>query len=110
MHVHFSMVPPPRYDFPVPAFEYRHATWDEVCDLGPQGWRLVAVPPIQEVKQVLGQPQLGELLYAIERETPAPIEFHVAGMSHLGSLGAAADEVLRQEDGQPAPAGESAPQ
>jgi len=53
----------------VPGFEYRRATWDEVCELGPQGWRLVAVPPIAEMRNILGQPQMGEPLYAMERET-----------------------------------------
>lgn len=53
----------------VPAFEYRRATWDEVCQLGPQGWRIVPVPPIVEMRQVLGQMQAGEPLYVIERET-----------------------------------------
>lgn len=88
--------------------------------LGPQGWRLVPVPPVQEVRQVLGQPQLGEPLYAMERETPAPAgrydaalahagAFRMAGMSHLGSLSAAADDMLRQQGGQPTP-GESVPQ
>ncbi|HTJ68214.1 MAG TPA: hypothetical protein VL551_11845 [Actinospica sp.] len=52
----------------MPGFEYRRATWDEVCELGPQGWRLVAVPPIAEMRNVLGQPQMGEPLYAMERE------------------------------------------
>ncbi len=52
----------------MPAYEYRHATWEEVCQLGPQGWRLVAVPPIAEMRNVLGQPQVGEPLYAMERE------------------------------------------
>jgi hypothetical protein len=52
----------------VSAFEYRRATWAEVCELGPQGWRLVAIPPIAEMKNVLGQPQMGEPMYAMERE------------------------------------------
>lgn len=50
------------------AFEYRRATWEEVCALGPQGWRLVAVPPIVEMRQTLGQMQAGEPLYVVERE------------------------------------------
>lgn len=33
-----------------------------------QGWRLVAIPPIAEMKNVLGQMQMGEPLYAMERE------------------------------------------
>ncbi|HEY2086723.1 MAG TPA: hypothetical protein VGH54_11965 [Mycobacterium sp.] len=51
-----------------PCYEYRRATWTQVCELGPQGWRLVPVPPIAEMKQVLGQPQMGEPLYAMERQ------------------------------------------
>jgi hypothetical protein len=54
----------------VTAYEYRRATWAEVCELGPLGWRLLSVPPVQEVKNVLGQMQAGEPLYAIEREAP----------------------------------------
>ena len=57
-----------RYAAAVPGFEYHRATWDEVCALGPQGWRLVAVPPIAEMRNVLGQPQMGEPLYALERQ------------------------------------------
>jgi hypothetical protein len=57
------------YTAAVPGFEYRRATWPEVCDLGPQGWRLVAVPPIAEMRNVLGQPQIGEPLYVMERES-----------------------------------------
>lgn len=56
----------------VTAYEYRRATWDEVVTLGPQGWRLVPLPPVQEVKNVLGQPQMGEPLYAMEREADEP--------------------------------------
>lgn len=52
------------------SWEYRRATWDEVCKLGQQGWRLVPVPPFAEMKQVLGQPQMGELTYTVERENP----------------------------------------
>jgi hypothetical protein len=51
-------------------YEYRRATWDEVTELGPQGWRLVPVPPIAEMRNVLGQPQMGDPLYAMEREMP----------------------------------------
>jgi hypothetical protein len=53
------------------AWEYRRATWDEVCELGPAGWRLVPVPPIVEMKQVFGQVQAGEPMYAMEREAMA---------------------------------------
>ena len=63
----------------MPAFEYKHATWAEVCELGPQGWRLVAVPPIVEMKQVLGQPQMGEPLYVLEREASVRVQATVTG-------------------------------
>ena len=50
-------------------WEYRRVTWEQVCELGPQGWRLVAVPPFAEVRQGLAGPQMiGELLYTVERE------------------------------------------
>jgi hypothetical protein len=50
-------------------WEYRRVTWDEVCELGPQGWRLVAVPPMPEMKAMLGQVQMtGVVLYHMERE------------------------------------------
>ena len=55
----------------MPGFEYRRATWPEVCELGPQGWRLVPVPPIVEMRQVLGQMQAGEPLYVVERQVAA---------------------------------------
>jgi hypothetical protein len=54
------------------AWEYRRVTWAQVCEMGTQGWRLVPVPPIVEMKQVLGQMQQGEPLYAMERETRPP--------------------------------------
>lgn len=63
------------------AYEYRRATWEEVCALGPQGWRLVAVPPIAEVKNVLGQQQMGEPLYAVERELSP--QFRAMPSGHL---------------------------
>ena len=54
----------------MPAYEYRRVTWDEVRELGPQGWRLVPVPPFAEVRQGLAGPQMmGELMYTMERET-----------------------------------------
>jgi hypothetical protein len=64
---------------PVTAFEYRHATWGEVCELGPQGWRLVAIPPIVEMRQTaLGQVQGGEPQYVMEREAPAVVTAQAA--------------------------------
>lgn len=93
----------------VTPYEYRRATWAEVCDLGPKGWRMVAVPPIIEMKQVLGQMQAGEPLYAMERETPAMMltgerydsalaragQLHLGGMSIAAASAMAADEDAR---------------
>jgi hypothetical protein len=65
----------------VPGYEYRHATWDEVVALGPQGWRLVPVPPIVEMRQTLGQMvQAGEPLYVMERQAGVT----VPGTVHAG--------------------------
>lgn len=58
----------------MPAYEYRRVPWGEVPALGLLGWRMVAVPPVAEVKNVLGQPQMGEPLYAVERETATASE------------------------------------
>jgi hypothetical protein len=113
----------------VQKWEYMRATWDEVREFGPKGWRLIAVPPVQEVRQVLGQPQVGEPLYAMEREVGAdrrtgmpadPLDaalaraatFQMAGMSHPGSLAAVAGDLSadrQREDGQPGPSGEAGP-
>ena len=78
----------------MPSFEYRHATWAEVCDLGPQGWRLVPVPPIQEVRQVLGQQQVTEPLYVMEREkreTLMPVHRGPAGRGLSALITSVAD-------------------
>ena len=71
----------------MPAYEYRRATWLEVCRLGPRGWRLVPVPPLVEMKQVLGQMQAGEPLYVMERETTGVI---------TGSVTAAPGQLARE--------------
>jgi hypothetical protein len=70
-------------------FEYRRATWSEVCELGPQGWRLVPVPPIMEMRQVLGQMQPGEPLYVVERE--APMVLRATPVPHIARPDAARD-------------------
>lgn len=62
----------------VPGFEYRRATWDEVQALGPQGWRLVAIPPIQEVRNVLGAAQASEPMFTMERDASAACDQAVA--------------------------------
>jgi hypothetical protein len=65
----------------VPAYEYRRATWDEVPGLGQQGWRLVPVPPIVEMRQVLGQPQMSDPQYVMERERAERYDGTLAGIA-----------------------------
>lgn len=57
----------------VSGFEYRRATWDEVVQLGAQGWRMVPIPPIVEMRPgaLLNQMQQSEPLYTMERELAA---------------------------------------
>ena len=64
------MPPPALYDSPV-TLEYERVPWARVNDMAAQGWMLVAIPPIAEMKNVLGQMQMGEPLYAMEREVAA---------------------------------------
>ena len=53
----------------MPAFEYARVPWDEVAGRAADGWRLMPVPPMPEMKAVLGQVQMtGVILYHLERE------------------------------------------
>jgi len=55
----------------MPAFEYARVPWDEVAGHAAQGWRLMPIPPMPEMKAsaVLGQMQMtGVILYHLERE------------------------------------------
>lgn len=55
---------------PMPAYEYARVPWEQVDGLAAQGWRLMAIPPVPEMKAVLGQVQMtGVILYHLERET-----------------------------------------
>jgi hypothetical protein len=60
-----------RYDALMPT-EYTRVPWDRVNDMAAEGWRLVLIPPVPEMKAVLGQLQMGELLFAMEREATEP--------------------------------------
>jgi hypothetical protein len=86
----------------VTAFEYRHATWEQVCELGPQGWRLVAIPPIVEMRQTaLGQVQGGEPQYVMERQAGVTVSGHVHPLGALAVQPAGPKVRLsQQEDGQ----------
>ena len=48
-------------------YEYCRVPWDQISDRAAQGWRIVPMPPVAEMKNVLGQMQMGEPLYAMER-------------------------------------------
>lgn len=50
-------------------YEYQRVPWERVNEMAGQGWRLVPIPPVGELRNVLGQMQMGEPLYAMERET-----------------------------------------
>jgi hypothetical protein len=51
-------------------YEYARVPWEQVAALAAQGWRVMPMPPVAEMKNVLGQMQMGEPLYAMEREVP----------------------------------------
>lgn len=53
-----------------PRYQYERIPWESVNAYGANGWRLTALPPIQEVKVTLGQPTPGDLLFIVEREIP----------------------------------------
>lgn len=73
---------------------------------------MVAIPPIVEMKNLLGQMQAGEPLYAMERAAPelqtgdcygdALRRPCIAGMSSLGALGPAADQTPEDSSRGPA--------
>ena len=51
-------------------FEYQRVPWEQVEGLAAQGWRLMSIPPLPEMKAMLGQVQMtGVVLYHLERET-----------------------------------------
>lgn len=53
----------------MPAYEYARVPWEQVADLAAQGWRLMQIPPVPEMKAMLGQVQMtGVVLYHLERE------------------------------------------
>lgn len=48
-------------------YEYAMVPVDELNAYGADRWRVVAVPPVQEVKVTLGQPTPGALTFLMER-------------------------------------------
>ena len=65
----------------MPAYEYARVPWDEVAGHAAQGWRLMQIPPMPEMKAVLGQVQMtGVILYHLERELPADAKERLASV------------------------------
>jgi len=54
-------------------YEYRRVPWEQVDGLAAQGWRLMSIPPMPEMKNLgLGQVQMtGTVLFFMEREAPS---------------------------------------
>jgi hypothetical protein len=54
-------------------YEYARVPWEQVSDLAAQGWRLMEIPPMPEMKNLgLGQVKMtGTVLFFMEREPAA---------------------------------------
>ena len=52
-------------------FEYQRVPWEQVESLAAQGWRLMQIPPMPEMKNLgLGQVQMtGQVLFFMERDS-----------------------------------------
>ena len=56
-------------------YEYRRVPWEQVDGLAAEGWRLMQIPPMPEMKNLgLGQVQMtGQVLFFLEREAGKPV-------------------------------------
>jgi hypothetical protein len=55
------------------AWEYERVPWELVAERAADGWRLMPIPPMPEMKAMLGQVQMtGVVLYHMEREAAEP--------------------------------------
>jgi len=49
-------------------YEYQRVPWEQVTELAVHGWRLMEIPPMPEMKNLLGQVQMtGVVLFFMER-------------------------------------------
>ncbi len=56
---------------PLMSWEYARVPWEQVGEHAARGWRLMPIPPMPEMKAMLGQVQMtGVVLYHLEREMP----------------------------------------
>ena len=68
-------------------FEYQRVPWDEVAEHAAQGWRLIPIPPMPEMRAGLGGVQMtGVILYHLERESRQQVTGHVTGPAVFGTL------------------------
>ena len=68
------------------SWEYARVPWEQIAGHAAQGWRLMEIPPMPEMKAVLGQVQMtGVILYHLEREMPEDDE--VAQQDRSGHAG-----------------------
>ena len=68
------------------SWEYARVPWEQVAGHAALGWRLMEIPPMPEMKAVLGQVQMtGVILYHLEREMPEADE--VAQQDRSGHAG-----------------------
>lgn len=66
-------------------YEYARVPWEQVADLAAQGWRLMQIPPMPEMKAVLGQVQMtGVVLFFMEREDSGDRERRLRDHASIG--------------------------
>lgn len=56
--------------FGLESYEYDMVPVGELTERGRDRWRVVPVPPAQQIKVTLGQPQPGDLMFLMERKVP----------------------------------------
>jgi len=66
-----AMTGGPSGTVPLMSWEYARVPWEQVGEHAARGWRLMPIPPVPEMKAMLGQVQMtGVVLYHLEREMP----------------------------------------
>lgn len=53
-------------------WEYVMVPAEELSERGAEGWRVIPVPPAQEVTQGLTGPKVGPLMFLMERSASTP--------------------------------------
>lgn len=70
----------------MPAYEYCRIPWEQVESLAAQGWRLMQIPPMPEMKNLgLGQVQMtGQVLFFMERDSHQVVASSVIPVLNTG--------------------------